>query len=112
MGEKFGVTHTPTVFVNGAKFEGAVPMDFVFDMVDSALKAEGKVPPNRQHASEQMRRQANRPNRRASLSGPLRRLARVKPPTLARDDLYFSLWLESQGGLNGSTQHSAQTHIQ
>ena len=53
MGEKFGVTHTPTVFVNGAKFEGAVPMDFVFDMVDNALKAEGKVPPDRQHASEQ-----------------------------------------------------------
>ncbi len=53
MGERLGVTHTPTVFVNGAKFEGIVPMDFVFDMVDNALKAEGQVPPPRQRASEQ-----------------------------------------------------------
>jgi protein-disulfide isomerase len=53
LGEKFGVTHTPTVFVNGAKFEGAVPMDFVFDMVDNALKAEGKIPPLRERVPNQ-----------------------------------------------------------
>ena len=53
MGERFGVTHTPTVFVNGARFDGAVPMDFVFDMVDNALKAEGKAPPPREHAPAQ-----------------------------------------------------------
>ena len=53
MGERLGVTHTPTVFVNGAKFEGIVPMDFVFDMVDNALRAEGQVPPPRERASKQ-----------------------------------------------------------
>lgn len=53
LGERLGVTHTPTVFVNGAKSEGIVPMDFVFDMVDNALKAEGQIPPPRQPTSKQ-----------------------------------------------------------
>jgi protein-disulfide isomerase len=53
IGEKLGVTTTPTTFVNGAKFEGAVPIDFVFDMVDNALRAEGQVPPPRQRTSGQ-----------------------------------------------------------
>ncbi len=53
MGQKLGVTVTPTTFVNGAKFEGDVSIDFVFDMVDNALKAEGLVPPPRQHTVEQ-----------------------------------------------------------
>ena len=44
-----GVTQTPTIFVNGAKSEGAVPIEFVFDMVDNALRAEGQIPPPRQH---------------------------------------------------------------
>lgn len=45
--EQLGVVKTPTVFVNGAKFEGAVPIEFVFDMIDNALRVEGKVPPPR-----------------------------------------------------------------
>ena len=53
IGEKLGVIKTPTFFVNGAKFEGDVPIEFVFDMVDNALKAEGQVPPPRQRTSEQ-----------------------------------------------------------
>jgi protein-disulfide isomerase len=52
LGETLGVTHTPTVFVNGAKSEGIVPMDFIFDMVDNALKAEGQIPPPRKPTSE------------------------------------------------------------
>lgn len=48
-----GVGTTPTVFVNGAKFEGAVPIQFVFDMVDNALRAEGKVPPSRDPKTDQ-----------------------------------------------------------
>ena len=47
LASSLGVGTTPTVFVNGAKFEGAVPIQFVFDMVDNALRAEGKVPPSR-----------------------------------------------------------------
>jgi protein-disulfide isomerase len=36
---------TPTFFVNGARIEGAVPLDFIFGMIDAALRAEGKIPP-------------------------------------------------------------------
>lgn len=36
---------TPTFFINGAKIEGAVPLDFIFHMIDAALLAEGKTPP-------------------------------------------------------------------
>lgn len=45
---RMGVTQTPTIFVNGAKSDGDVPIEFVFDMVDNALRAEGQVPPPRQ----------------------------------------------------------------
>ncbi len=51
LGEHLGVTKTPTIFVNGAKFEGDVPITFVFEMVDNALRAEGKTPPPRQNAA-------------------------------------------------------------
>lgn len=47
IGQNLGVTKTPTLFVNGAKFDGAVPITFVFDMVDNALRAEGMTPPPR-----------------------------------------------------------------
>jgi protein-disulfide isomerase len=36
---------TPTFFINGARIEGAVPIDFIFHMIDAALLAEGKTPP-------------------------------------------------------------------
>ena len=55
LASSLGVGTTPTVFVNGAKFEGAVPIQFVFDMVDNALRAEGKIPPPRQLKAEPMR---------------------------------------------------------
>lgn len=55
LASSLGVGTTPTVFVNGAKFEGAVPIQFVFDMVDNALRAEGKVPPSRDPKPDQMR---------------------------------------------------------
>lgn len=44
-GVELGVSKTPTFFINGAKIDGAVPISFVFEMVDNALKAEGKTPP-------------------------------------------------------------------
>jgi len=52
LGERLGVIRTPTIFVNGVKFDGAVPITFVFDMVDNALRAEGKTPPPRQDSIE------------------------------------------------------------
>jgi protein-disulfide isomerase len=39
------VDETPTLFVNGARVEGAVSKEFLFHMIDSALIADGKTPP-------------------------------------------------------------------
>jgi protein-disulfide isomerase len=47
-GVELGVSKTPTLFINGAKIDGAVPITFVFEMVDNALKAEGRVPQSSQ----------------------------------------------------------------
>lgn len=52
LGERLGVIRTPTIFVNGAKFDGAVPVGFVFDAIDNALRAEGKMPPPREDKAE------------------------------------------------------------
>jgi len=45
LGESLGVDSTPTLFINGDKFDGALPIDFFFKMIDQALIAEGKTPP-------------------------------------------------------------------
>jgi protein-disulfide isomerase len=45
LGETLGVDSTPTLFINGDKFDGALPVDFFFKMIDQALIAEGKTPP-------------------------------------------------------------------
>ena len=44
-GLRLQVQVTPTIFINGAKVEGAVPVDLLFHMIDSALLAEGRTPP-------------------------------------------------------------------
>ncbi|MES2391462.1 MAG: thioredoxin domain-containing protein, partial [Acidobacteriota bacterium] len=38
---KLGVDVTPVLFINGAKMDGALPVDFIFQMIDDALRAEG-----------------------------------------------------------------------
>jgi protein-disulfide isomerase len=43
--EGLGVSATPALFINGEKLEGAVPMEWVYRMIDSALTAEGVTPP-------------------------------------------------------------------
>jgi len=40
-----GVDSTPILFINGAKIDGALPIEFIFDRIDDALRAEGKIPP-------------------------------------------------------------------
>ena len=40
-----GVDATPALFINGEKIEGAQPMEYVFQMIDDALTAEGLTPP-------------------------------------------------------------------
>jgi protein-disulfide isomerase len=36
---------TPTYFINGEKYEGALPIDYIFGQIDDALRAEGVTPP-------------------------------------------------------------------
>lgn len=40
-----GVDSTPALFINGERLEGAVPMEFVYRMIDKALVASGQTPP-------------------------------------------------------------------
>ncbi len=40
-----GVDSTPALFINGEKLAGAVPIEYVYRMIDEALRAEGQVPP-------------------------------------------------------------------
>jgi protein-disulfide isomerase len=39
------VDSTPSLFINGAKVDGAVPIEFIFDRIDDALRAENIIPP-------------------------------------------------------------------
>jgi protein-disulfide isomerase len=42
-GNSVNVGRTPTIFINGAKVEGTVPLPFLYQMIDSALLAQGKT---------------------------------------------------------------------
>lgn len=44
-GEQLGVGATPALFINGEKLEGAVPIEYVYRMIDGALIAAGQKPP-------------------------------------------------------------------
>lgn len=44
-GETLGIDATPALFVNGEKVEGAIPVEYVFRIIDQALVAEGQTPP-------------------------------------------------------------------
>ncbi|HTV09159.1 MAG TPA: thioredoxin domain-containing protein [Candidatus Aquilonibacter sp.] len=45
VGEALNIDSTPTLFINGAKIDGAVPLDFIFGEIDDALRAQGVQPP-------------------------------------------------------------------
>ncbi|HEX4577863.1 MAG TPA: thioredoxin domain-containing protein [Edaphobacter sp.] len=45
LGESLGVDATPALFINGEKLEGALPLEYVYRMIDNALIASGKTPP-------------------------------------------------------------------
>ncbi|HEX7157701.1 MAG TPA: thioredoxin domain-containing protein [Edaphobacter sp.] len=40
-----GVEATPALFINGEKLDGAVPLEYVYRMIDKALIASGQTPP-------------------------------------------------------------------
>jgi protein-disulfide isomerase len=43
--EELGVDSTPALFINGEKLDGAVPLEYVYKMIDNALTASGQTPP-------------------------------------------------------------------
>ena len=45
VGDSLNIDATPTLFINGAKIDGAVPLDFLFGEIDDALRAQGIQPP-------------------------------------------------------------------
>ncbi len=44
-GEALGIDSTPTFFINGDKFNGAVSLEFLFAQIDEALRVAGVTPP-------------------------------------------------------------------
>lgn len=44
-GEALGVDGTPTLFINGERLAGALPVERIWAAIDRALKAEGITPP-------------------------------------------------------------------
>jgi protein-disulfide isomerase len=42
---ELGVDSTPALFVNGERFEGALPIEYLYRMIDNALVAAGQTPP-------------------------------------------------------------------
>jgi protein-disulfide isomerase len=44
-GTSLGLDSTPTLFINGDKVDGALPIEFVFQLIDDALRAENVTPP-------------------------------------------------------------------
>nr|WP_260703412.1 DsbA family protein [Edaphobacter flagellatus] len=44
-GAELGVEATPALYINGEKLEGALPIEYVYRMIDSALIAAGQTPP-------------------------------------------------------------------
>jgi hypothetical protein len=40
-----GIGSTPMLFINGERLEGALPVEYVYRMIDKALVAAGQTPP-------------------------------------------------------------------
>ena len=45
IGDSLNLGSAPTFYINGEKFEGAVPIDYIFARIDDALRAEDVTPP-------------------------------------------------------------------
>jgi len=43
--ETLGVDSTPALFINGEKVEGALPIEYIYRVIDGALVAAGQTPP-------------------------------------------------------------------
>jgi protein-disulfide isomerase len=45
LGDSLNLGSAPTFYINGAKFDGAIPIEFIFEQIDNALRAEDITPP-------------------------------------------------------------------
>jgi protein-disulfide isomerase len=45
LGDSLNIGSTPTFYINGAKYEGAVSLGYIFAQIDDALRAENVTPP-------------------------------------------------------------------
>ncbi len=45
IGTALNVDSTPSLFINGDKIDGAVPIEFIFGIIDDALRAQNITPP-------------------------------------------------------------------
>jgi protein-disulfide isomerase len=45
LGTTLNIDSTPTMFINGDKIEGALPIGYIFGLIDDALRAENVTPP-------------------------------------------------------------------
>jgi protein-disulfide isomerase len=45
IGTALNIDSTPTMFINGDKIEGALPIGYIFGLIDDALRAENVTPP-------------------------------------------------------------------
>jgi protein-disulfide isomerase len=43
--DTLGIVRTPTLFINGAKIEGTVPLPFLFQIIDDTFRSQGIQPP-------------------------------------------------------------------
>ena len=45
LGTRLGIESTPTLFINGDKIDGAVSLEYLFSIIDQALRVAGVQPP-------------------------------------------------------------------
>ncbi len=45
LANSLGLDSTPVLYINGAKIDGALPIEFLFNQIDEALRVAGKTPP-------------------------------------------------------------------
>ncbi len=62
-GDKVGVNATPTLFVNGQKVDGALPVEEVRSLFDSALKEQGVAPPDHKSVQADSAKPATNPTK-------------------------------------------------
>jgi protein-disulfide isomerase len=62
-GDMIGVSATPAMFVNGRKVDGAVPIEELREVLDSALRDAGVTPPEHKASGEKVKAAPGKPSK-------------------------------------------------